>query len=145
MTKSNPGFQQISTEPDPYQPFLLSQGIKVGNLLFISGQAGYNNEGQIVAGDFLLQAEQAFSNLERALKAGGSGLRNVVKVTIFVTDMKNFTDVVELRRKYFTPPYPADSIVEVSGLYTPEAMFEIEAIALVSDEEPGSEQVWTSS
>ncbi len=138
MLKSKSEFQQIETEPDPYQPFLLSQGIKAGNLLFISGQAGYNNEGQIVVGDFRTQAEQAFSNLERALRAGGSGLRNVVKVTIFVTDMKNFTDVVELRRKYFTPPYPADSIVEVAGLYTPEAMFEIEAIALVSDEEPGS-------
>lgn len=141
MTKHNIGFQQISTEPDPYKPFLLSQGIRAGNLLFISGQAGYNNEGQIVAGDFRTQAEQAFSNLERALRAVGSSLRNVVKVTIFLTDMKNFSDVVELRRKYFTAPYPADSIVEVSGLYTPEAMFEIEAIALVSDEEPGSELV----
>lgn len=141
MLKSKSGFQQIETEPDPYQPFLLSQGIKAGNLLFISGQAGYNNEGQIVEGNFLMQAEQAFSNLERALKTGGSSLKNVVKVTIFVTDMKNFTDVVELRRKYFTPPYPADSIVEVSRLYMPEAMFEIEAIALVSDEEPGSVRV----
>lgn len=65
----------------------------------------------------------------------------MVKVTIFVTDMKNFPEVVELRRKYFTPPYPADSIVEVSGLYTPEAMFAIEAIALVSDEERGPEHV----
>lgn len=70
MLKTKAGLQQISTEPDPYQPFLLSQGIRVGNLLFISGQAGYNNEGRIVAGDFLRQAEQAFSNLERALRAG---------------------------------------------------------------------------
>ncbi len=140
MIKSSVGFQQIVTEPDPYKPFLLSQGIKAGNLLFISGQAGYNNEGEIVGGGFRTQAKQAFSNLDRALKAGGSSLKNVVKVTIFVTDMKNFNDVVELRREYFTAPYPADSIVEVSGLYTPEAMFEIEAIALVSDKESDPEQ-----
>ena len=93
-----------------------------------------------MAGDFRAQGEQAFSNLERALKAGGSSLKNVVKVTIFVTDMKNFTEVVALRRKYFTAPYPADSIVEVSGLYTPEALFEIEAIALIHDEEVASQQ-----
>lgn len=91
-------------------------------------------------GDFRMQAEQAFSNLERALKAGGSSLAKVVKVTIFVTDMKNFSDVGELRCKYFTAPYPADSIGEVSGLYTPEAKFEIEAIALISDEESDLEQ-----
>ena len=121
--------EQITTKPDPYEPYLLSQGILFGDLLFISGQAGYDDEGHIVEGGFRSQAEQAFSNLSRALKAGGSGLQNVIKVTIFVTDMKNFADVVELRRKHFTKPYPADTIVEVSGLYTPEAMIEIEAIA----------------
>jgi 2-iminobutanoate/2-iminopropanoate deaminase len=99
--------------------------------LFISGQAGYNDEGKVVEGGFRAQGEQAFSNLARALKAGGSGLENVLKVTIFLTDMKNFREIVELRRKYFSKPYPADTIVEVTGLYTPEAMIEIEAIAAI--------------
>jgi 2-iminobutanoate/2-iminopropanoate deaminase len=124
--------EQIKTQPDPYEPFLLSQGIRVGELLFISGQAGYSDNGHIVEGGFRAQGEQAFSNLERALVAGGASLQSVVKVTIFVTDMSNFREIVELRRKYFSTPYPADSIVEVSGLYTPEAMIEIEAIATVS-------------
>ena len=84
-------------------------------------------------GDFDQQAEQAFLNLDRVLRAGGSSLANVVKVGIFVTDMANFDKVVELRRKWFTPPYPADTIVEVSSLYSPDAMFEIEAIAVVDD------------
>ncbi len=123
--------QQIKTQPDPYQPYLLSQGIRFGNLLFISGQAGYDEGGRIVEGGFRAQGEQAFRNLARALEAGGSGLTNVLKVTIFVTDMKNFSEVVALRRKYFTLPYPADSIVQVSGLYTPEAVIEIEAVACV--------------
>lgn len=123
--------QRITTQPDPYEPYLLSQGIRVGDLVFISGQAGYDDGGRIVEGGFVAQAERAFLNLDRALKAGGSGLERVVKVTIFMTDMSYFNEVVELRRKFFRTPYPADSIVEVKGLYTPEAMFEIEAIAFI--------------
>ena len=126
--------KRIVTNPDPYEPYLLSQGIQVGELLFISGQAGYGDNGRIVGGGFQAQGEQAFLNLKRALEAGGSALANVAKVTIFVTDMGNFQKVVELRRKHFTEPYPADSIVEVKGLYTPEAMIEIEAVATVLGE-----------
>jgi 2-iminobutanoate/2-iminopropanoate deaminase len=121
--------KRITTIPDPYEPYLLSQGIRFGDLLFISGQAGYGADGRIVEGGFQAQGEQAFANLRRALEAGGSGLADVVKVTIFVTDMGDFPKVVDLRRKFFTSPYPADSIVEVKGLYTPEVMIEIEAIA----------------
>jgi len=55
-------------------PFLLSQGIRVGDLIFISGQAGYADDGRIVDGGFRAQGEQAFSNLDRALVAGGSNL-----------------------------------------------------------------------
>lgn len=69
----------------------------------------------------------------RVLRSGGSSLRNVVKVTIFLRDMSNFSKIVELRERYFTPPYPSDTIVEVSSLYSPEALIEIEAIA-VADE-----------
>jgi reactive intermediate/imine deaminase len=126
--------ERITTKPDPYEPFLLSQGIRVGELLFISGQAGYDDNGHIVKGGFRAQGERAFLNLERALVAGGASLRDVAKVTIFVTDMTNFSDVVELRRKYFAAPYPADSIVAVQALYTPEAMIEIEAVAQVTTE-----------
>ena len=123
--------EKITTVPDPYEPYLLSQGIRFGDLLFISGQAGYSDQGKVVDGGFRAQGDQAFSNLARALRAGGSSLQNVLKVTIFLTDMGNFGEVVELRRKYFSKPYPADTIVEVSGLYTPEAMIEIEAVAAV--------------
>lgn len=123
--------QRVKTEPDNYEPFLLSQAIKFGDLLFISGQAGAGNDGKIVAGGFRAQGEQAFANLRRALEAGGSSLENVIKVTIFVTDMGNFKEVVELRRKYFSLPYPADTIAEIKALYDPAAMIEIEAIAAV--------------
>ncbi len=123
----------VSTQPDPYAPYLLSQAIKSGPFVFVSGQAGYDDNGQIVEGGFAAQGEQAFQNLNRALTAAGTSLDKVVKVTIFVTDMGEFSSVVDLRRKHFSVPYPADSIVEIKALYTPEAMIEIEAIALVDD------------
>lgn len=127
--------ERVYTTPDNYSPFLLSQGIKFGNLLFISGQAGAGDDGKIVEGGFRAQGEQAFANLSRALEAGGSSLEDVIKVTIFVTDMGNFQEVVELRRQYFTEPYPADTIAEVRALYNPEVMIEIEAIAAIRDAE----------
>ncbi len=123
----------VSTQPDPYLPYLLSQAIKSGPFVFVSGQAGYDDNGRIVEGGFAAQGEQAFQNLNRALTAAGTSLDKVVKVTIFVTDMGEFSNVVDLRRKHFSVPYPADSIVEIKALYTPEAMIEIEAIALVDD------------
>ena len=98
---------------------------------------GYGDDGRIVSGGFRAQGEQAFSNLRRALEAGGASLKSVVKVSIFVTDMGNFQEVVELRRKFFSAPYPADTIVEIKALYTPEAMIEIEAVAAVVSEREG--------
>lgn len=123
--------EQVITQPDNYAPYLLSQGIKFGNLLFVSGQAGAGDDGKIVDGGFHAQGKQAFSNLKRALEAGGSRLQDVVKVTIFVTDMAYFQQVVALRRQFFTLPYPADTIAEIKALYDPAAMIEIEAIAAI--------------
>ena len=123
--------EQVVTKPDPYAPFLLSQAIKANGFVFVSGQAAIGDNGEIVGeGDFDRQAEQAFGNLDRALKASGSGLDKVVKVTIFLRSMENFAKIVELRRRWFSAPYPADSIIEVSSLYSPQALIEIEAIAL---------------
>ncbi len=122
--------RQIRLDPDPYEPYRLSQGFRVGDLVIISGQAAMDEHGQLVGvGDFDAQAEQTFRNLSRVLEAGGSSLSRVVKVTIFLTDMSNFGKIVELREKWFTPPYPADTIVEVSSLALPELEIEIEAIA----------------
>ena len=126
--------QRIVTVPDPYARYRLSQGYRIGDLLFISGQAAIADDGKLVGpGDFDAQAKQAFANLERVLRAGGSSLKNVIKVTIFLTDMSHFERIVDLRGRYFVPPYPADTIVEVRSLYSPEALIEIEAVA-VADE-----------
>lgn len=123
--------EHIVIDPDPYKPFRLAQGYRVGDLLFISGQTAINDQGDIVGvGDFDAQAAQAFRNLERVLHAGGSSLKNIVKVTIYLTNMDYFDRIVELRGRWFTPPYPADTIVEVRSLYSRDAMIEIEAVAV---------------
>ena len=123
--------EQIRLDPDPYEPFRLSQGFRVGDLVIVSGQAAIDQDGHIVGvGDFDAQAEQVFRNLTRVLEAAGSGLDRVVKVTIYLTDMGNFPKIVELRGKWFTDPYPADTIVEVSSLALPGLEIEIEAIAV---------------
>lgn len=124
--------EQVHVDPDPYVPFRLSQAIRVGELLFVSGQAAIDEHGALVGlGDFDAQAEQVFRNLKRVLEAGGSSLERIVKVTIYLTDMANFPKIVELRGKWFTEPYPADSIVQVAALALPELELEIEAIAVV--------------
>jgi 2-iminobutanoate/2-iminopropanoate deaminase len=123
--------EQIRLDPDPYEPFKLSQAFRVGDLVIVSGQAAIDQDGHIVGvGDFDAQAEQVFRNLTRVLAAAGSGLDRVVKVTIYLTDMGNFPKIVELRGKWFTAPYPADTIVEVSSLALPGLEIEIEAIAV---------------
>ena len=122
---------RITVDPDSYELFRLAQGYRARDLLFISGQAAIDQNGRIVGiGDFDVQAKQAFENLDRVLRAGRSSLKNVIKVTIFLTDMGYFDRIVDLRGRWFTAPYPADTIVEVRSLYSPDAMIEIEAIAV---------------
>ena len=126
---------QIKTNPDPYEPFNISQGFRVGNLVFVSGQAALDIEGNLVGvGDFDAQAAQAFENLRSVLLAAGSDLDKLIKVTIYLTDMAYFERIVALREQYFSPPWPADTLVEVSALALPELMIEIEGIAIADGE-----------
>ena len=124
---------RIKTHPDTYEPFNISQGFRVGDRVFVSGQAALTLEGEIVGvDDFDAQAQQAFQNLADVLAAAGSSLEQVVKVTIYLTDMSYFERVVALRERFFTPPWPADTLVEVSALALPELMIEIDATAMVN-------------
>lgn len=109
---------------------MIAPAWSAGGLLFLSGQASIGADGAIVgAGDIEAQIAQTFANIETVLAAGGSDLSRVVKVTIYLTDMANFPSILEARRRWFTPPYPADTTVEVKGLALPELMVEIDVIA----------------
>ena len=122
---------QVKTVPDPYEAFNIAQAYRAGDLIFVSGQAALDLEGNIVGeGDFGAQAVQAFENLRAVLLAAGSGMDKLIKVNIYITDMANFGTVVAMRERYFSPPWPADTLVEVSALALPELMIEIEGVAL---------------
>ena len=120
----------ISMTPDPLAPYAIAPGWQVGNLLFLSGQAAINGAGELVGVvDFDAQLVQTMANIDAVLAAGGSDRSRIVKVTIYLTDMGNFPKILDARRKYFTAPYPADTIVEVKSLALPELMIEIDVIA----------------
>lgn len=122
----------ITFENDPLEPYCITPAWRVGDLLFLSGQASIGEDGSIVgAGDFDAQLAQTFANIDKVLAAGGSDLSKVVKVTIYLTDMANFPKIVAARRRWFTPPYPADTTLEVRSLALPELMVEIDVIAAV--------------
>lgn len=122
----------ITFPDDPLAPYCIAPAWQVGDLVFLSGQASIGADGSIVGeGDFDIQLAQTFANIERVLAAAGSDLSKVVKVTIYLTDMANFPRIVEARRRWFTPPYPADTTLEVRSLALPELMVEIDVIASI--------------
>lgn len=121
----------IIIDPDPLAPYAIAPGWRVGNLIFLSGQASLSPEGQIVGeGDFDAQVVQVMTNIRTVLQAAGSDLDRIVKVTIYLTDMSNFPRIVEARKKWFAPPYPADTIVEVHSLALPQLLIEIDVTAV---------------
>lgn len=131
MTIRNARIRKIATDPDWYQPYRISQAVTVDGLIYVSGQAGFTEDGETVPGGFRAQGRQAFLNLERVLTAAGAGLGDIVKVGIFVRDMPaHLADVVDLREEFLTEPYPADTLLEVTALAQPDWLIEIEAIAL---------------
>jgi enamine deaminase RidA (YjgF/YER057c/UK114 family) len=123
---------RIKTQPKQWEGYCVTGGFVVGNLVFTSGRAAIDSDGNSVGiGDFDAQAEHVFLTLQSILEAAGSGLDKVIKVVIFVTDIKFFPRIVELRKKYFSRPYPADSLVQINALARPELLIEIEAIGLI--------------
>jgi enamine deaminase RidA (YjgF/YER057c/UK114 family) len=113
-----------------------SQVVEVSaqRLIFIAGQTALDSTGQIVGGtDFAAQADQVFRNLGLALGASGCTAANLVKLTVFLTDMSHLGPYREARNRFFatvTPPAaPAVTLVQVSKLYGAEFMIEIGAIA----------------
>lgn len=101
--------------PSPIGPY--SQAVQTGNLLYISGQVPINPAtNTIEATDISGEAEQVMKNLDAVLKAAGYSFSEVVKATIFLTDMANFPAVNEVYGKYFDGNYPARETVAVKGL-----------------------------
>ena len=107
----------ISTKNAPQAIGPYSQAVKTGNLIFISGQIPLNPEtGDLVSGSIEDEANQVLNNIKSICDAAGYGFEDIVIITIFLTDLGNFTTVNEVMAKHFVEPYPARATVEVSGL-----------------------------
>ena len=110
--------------------------VRAASIIFIAGQTALDRDGNLIGkNDFAVQAEQVFLNLSFALQASGCTAANLVKLAVFLTDMDNLGSYREARNRFFasvTPPAaPTVTLVEVSKLYGPDFMIEIEAIAAV--------------
>ena len=104
-----------------------------GKLVFTAGQLARDIDGNCVGkGDMRAQMEQTFLNLDRCLKAAGATWADVVKTNTFVTNYAEFAKCSDVRMRYFGVASPTSTTIQISGLAQPEAMVEIEMIAVIA-------------
>jgi reactive intermediate/imine deaminase len=108
-----------------------TDAVRAGNLLFVSGCIAVDGEGNLVPGGVVAQTRRVLEILGLVLAAGGAGFGDVVKVTVFLTDVDDRAAVNTVRREVFGDARPASTLVEVSRLAIPGALVEIEAVALI--------------
>src|SRR5215831_3853502 len=118
-----------------FDPLTYSQGVKVTqaqSILFLSGQVAYTPDGGVAfRGDFKAQARGAYEAIKALVESQGGTLANIVKITTYVTDMRNRADLAPIREEFLGRKGPASTLVEISQLAHPDWMIEIEAIAVL--------------
>jgi 2-iminobutanoate/2-iminopropanoate deaminase len=123
----------ISTDKAPAAVGPYEQAIRVGNFIFTSGQIPLDpSTNKLIEGDISQQTKRVMENLKSVLEASGSSLKNVIKTTIFLTDLKNFEQVNKIYGEYFPDGKPARSTVQISAL-PKGAGIEIEMLALAEE------------
>jgi aminoacrylate peracid reductase len=118
--------------------FTFSPGVRVGNLVFLSGTTATDEKGRIVGkGDIAEQTRHIFRKFTAVLAAAGAGLEHIVETTDYVLSLEDYAKTAAVRREVFKgPPWPAATGVVVSGLVRPDALIEIKGIAVL----PGAAQ-----
>ena len=110
-----------------------TDAVRAGNLLFVSGFVPVDGAGRLVGGgDVVAQVRQVFANLGAVLAAAGATFADVVKVTVYLTDIDDRARINPVRQEIFGDSRPASTLVEVSALVVPGAKVEIDAVALLS-------------
>ena len=105
-----------------------TDAVRFGNLLFVSGIAPLDGAGKLAPGDVVAQARQVFVNLEKALRAAGTDFGDVLKVTVFLTDVADRSKINPVRQQYFGKAKPASTLIGVKELAVPGMKIEIEAV-----------------
>lgn len=120
---------QVTTAPPATGPY--SQAVVAGNLVFLSGQISLAPDGSGVRkGTFEEELRQTLENVKAALQDAGSGLEHVVKTTVFLSDMNNFSKLNETYKEFFPSNFPARTTIQVARLPL-DVLVEIEAVAIV--------------
>jgi 2-iminobutanoate/2-iminopropanoate deaminase len=115
--------------PAPFQGAPYSQGIVLGDLVFVAGQLGIDPaSGQVVEGGITAQTDRVMQNIQAILEEAGSGLEKLLKTTIYIVDLGDFAALNEVYGGYLEEPYPARATIEIGSLPS-GALVEIEAIA----------------
>jgi 2-iminobutanoate/2-iminopropanoate deaminase len=120
--------------PAPMRRGAYSSGVEAptGRMIYVSGQVSLDAEGNVVGeGDIRLQTKTVLEHVKTVVEEAGGGMEDIVKVTVFITDMRLYDAIHEVRRRYFKEPFPASSMVEVSALIDPRLLIEIEAVAVI--------------
>jgi reactive intermediate/imine deaminase len=121
---------RVPGQAEPISHF--TDAVRAGDLLFVSGVVAVDAAGELVGGDDVVeQARQVFRNMGAVLAAAGCGFEDVVKVTVFLTDVGDRALVNPVRQEVFGEVRPASTLVEVSALAIPGARIEVEAVALI--------------
>lgn len=119
--------------PEPMSHY--TDAVEAGGLLFVSGCIPVDEDGQLVGGpDVAAQARQVFANIGRVLGAAGAGFGDVVKMTVYLTDIEDRPLINPVRQEVFGEARPASTLVEVARLALPGARLEVDAVATA----PGS-------
>jgi enamine deaminase RidA (YjgF/YER057c/UK114 family) len=122
-------FSSQVAEPPPGR---WSNALRVGDLLFVSGTVSRAPDGIAIQGrDEYEQAKIIFAKIRHLVEAAGGAMSDVVKMTIYVVNIKHNTEVWRARQEFFTGDFPCSTLVEVRSLATPEILVEIEAIACI--------------
>ncbi len=119
---------KTSKAPGAVGPY--SQGIRAGDLIFVSGQLPANAEGVLIIDDIAAATRQSLENVNAVLSAAGAQMSDVVKATVFLTDMGDFSVMNKVYGEFFSDPFPARACIEVAAL-PKGAKVEIEVIALL--------------
>ncbi|MET0482551.1 MAG: RidA family protein [Aestuariivirgaceae bacterium] len=114
----------------PFGPFAMAVVQGDGRIVHLKGQVPLDEHGELVGeGDMRAQLRQVLENLKVVLDEAGGGLSDIISLIQYTTDIKAFIAAGDIRRTYFSKPYPVTSTVQVSALYRPEVLVEIAGIA----------------
>ena len=116
----------------PVANYKIATRMEAGRLVYVSGQVAWDESGAIVGkGDIRAQTKQAFANLRRVLQAAGGDLKDLMKITTYITRIDDFPAMAQARGEVFQGQLPAATLIVVKGLFHPDFLIEVEGVASV--------------